>query len=291
MTTENSFPESPFAKYKGELSLGGSSVDCYVLDDKSRVISLRAAVKAIAKIEGSNLGDYIGVSALKPYINKALVLDETVEFNIPGTQLKGRGIPAERFLDICQAYVGAFSSGELTTERQREIAINCSILLASCAKVGLIALIDEATGYQYEREKNALQIKLRAFIADELRDWEKTFPDELWEEFGRLTKWKGKLHHRPKWWGKLVLELIYDALDPDIAEHLRNNKPKPRFGQNYHQWLTEDVGLKSLVTHIHQIVGIAKTCNSMNELRQKVAHYYNKQPMQLALNFPEIEKR
>jgi hypothetical protein len=116
--------------------------------------------------------------------------------------------------------------------------------LSSCAKVGLIALIDEATGYQHEREENALQLKLRAFIADELRNWEKTFPDELWEEFGRLTKWKGKLHHRPKWWGKLVLELIYDALDPDIAEHLKNNKPKPRFGQNYHQWLTEDVGLK-----------------------------------------------
>jgi P63C domain len=50
----------------------------------------------------------------------------------------------------------------------------------------LIALIDEATGYQYERAEDALQVKLRAFIADELRAWEKTFPDELWEEFGRL---------------------------------------------------------------------------------------------------------
>jgi hypothetical protein len=72
------------------------------------------------------------------------------------------------------------------------------------AKLGLIALIDEATGYQYERAEDALQVKLRAFIADELRAWQKTFPDELWEEFGRLTNWKGALHTRPKWWGNLV---------------------------------------------------------------------------------------
>ncbi len=281
---EDLFPESPFAKYKGELFFGGTSVDCYVLDTKQRVVSLRASVKAIANVEAGNLGDYIGASALRPYIDKELVLSETIEFTIPETNLKGKGITAERLLDICQAYVRAFSEGSLTTDRQKEIAIKCSILLSSCAKVGLIALIDESTGYQHEREENALQLKLRAFIADELRNWEKTFPDELWEEFGRLTKWKGKLHHRPKWWGKLVLELIYDALDPDIAEHLKNNKPKPRFGQNYHQWLTEDVGLKSLVTHIHQVIGIAKTCKDMEELREKVAHYYNKQPLQLSLS-------
>ena len=284
------YPLSPFAKYPGELHLGDATVDCYVLDTKDRVISLRATVKSIAQTDASNLGDYIGAQALKPFINKDIVLGETIEFHIPGTQLKGRGIPAERFLDICQAYVSALSAGKLTTDRQREIAIRCSILLASCAKVGLIALIDEATGYQDEREANALQIKLRAFIADELREWEKTFPDELWDEFGRLTNWKGKLHHRPKWWGKMVLELIYDALDPDIANHLRNSKPPPRYKQNYHQWLTENIGLKALITHIHQVLGIAKTCNNMAELREKVAHYYKKEPMQLAMQFPEVEE-
>ncbi|EGV28065.1 protein of unknown function P63C-containing protein [Thiorhodococcus drewsii AZ1] len=290
MADDTSFPESPFAKYPGELHLGATVVDCYVLDTKERVISLGATVKAIAEKAGGNLGEYLGVQALKPFINKDMILGETIDFNIPGTQLKGRGIPAERFLDICQAYVSALASGALMTDRQRDIAIRCSILLSSCAKVGLIALIDEATGYQKEREEDALQIKLRAFIADELREWEKTFPDALWEEFGRLSKWKGKLHSRPKWWGKLVLELIYDALDPDIAAHLKANKPPPRHGQNYHQWLTEDVGLNALITHIHQVIGIAKTCETMEELREKVAHFYNKQPMQIAMRFPEINE-
>ncbi len=73
----------------------------------------------------------------------------------------------------------------------------------------LDALIDEATGYQYERAEDALQVKLRAFIADELCDWEKAFPDELWQEFGRLTGRETPLQTRPKWWGKLVIEMIY----------------------------------------------------------------------------------
>jgi len=280
---EKSFPPSPFAKYSGTLQLGNTIVDCYVLDTGERVISSRSAVKAIANKERGGLADYIEVKSLKPYINSELMLAETIDFNIPGTQYTGKGITTKNFLAICRAYVNAFaannankSAKDALTERQKEIAINCSIMLSACAEIGLDALIDEATGYQYERPEDALQIKLKAFfLPDNLfREWEKTFSDELWEEFGRLTNWKGALHSRPKWWGKLVMELIYDALDPDIAEHLRKHKPPPREGLNYHQWLSSDVGLSALTNHINQVIGIAKTCDTIHELREKVAHYY-----------------
>lgn len=281
---ENSiFPDSPFAKFIGELELGENKIDCYVLDTQERVISMGATVKALAKTKSADLAEYIGVKALNPYINKDLILAETVEFNIPGTHYKGRGLKAEIFLDICNAYVNAFSDGVLITPKQQEIAIRCSVLLASCAKVGLIALIDEATGYQYERKENALQLKLKAFVADEMRGWEKTFPDELWEQFGRLTSWQGTLHARPKWWGKLVIELIYEALDADVAKYLRANKPPPVHKQNYHQWLTKHYGLKQLITHIYEIIGMAKTCSNIKELQENVAYHYRKKPMQLTM--------
>ena len=260
--------ESPFAKYSGSLSLGDKPVDCYVLDDKNRVISMRATVKAIANDDNGDLLKYVGVKSLQPYIDSAGISSR---------------ITAETFLDICSAYVSALTSGAPLTEKQRGIAINCSILLSACAKTGLIALIDEATGYQYEREEDALQVKIRAFISEELRAWEKTFPDELWEEFGRLTHWQGSLQQRPKYWGKLVLELIYDAMDPDVAKYLKENKPKPRHGLNYHQWLSEDLGVKALTTHLNQVIGIAKTCNTMEELRHKVALYYGKEDLQLSM--------
>ena len=86
-----------------------------------------------------------------------------------------------------------------------------------------------------------------------------------------------------KYWGKLVLELIYDALDPDVAAYLKQNRPAPRHVRNYHQWFTEEYGVNQLVTHINQITGIAKTCSTMEELRHKVALYYKKDQLQLAI--------
>lgn len=278
-------PPSPFAKFPGKLDLGGASLDVYVLDTKERVVNLATAVRAIADREGGNLGEYIGVSSLKGYVDKDLVLGETIDFHIPGTSFRGRGITAERFLEMCQGYVAALQAGALNTERQREIAIKCSVLLASCAKVGLIALIDEATGYQYERAEDALQVKLRAFISEELRAWEKTFPDELWEEFGRLTNWQGSLHSRPKWWGKLVTKLIYDTLDPDVAKYLKENKPPA--GVRWHQQLTENYGARHLVSRCFEIIGMSKTCRTMPELTEKVDKHYGRPSLQLPLYLPE----
>jgi hypothetical protein len=279
-------PPSPFAKFRGQLDLGGNPIDVYVLDTGERVLSMRGAVKAMTGQDAGNLVEYLSVQGLKDFINKDLVLVETKDFFIPGTQFRGRGITAEQFEAILTAYVKALNAGTLTTDRQRAIAVTCAILSTAFLRVGIIAQIDEATGYQYVRAEDALQIKLRAFIADELRAWEKTFPDELWEQFGRLTNWKGSLHRRPKWWGHLVMELIYDALDPDIAQYLRENKPRPYHGQNYHQWFTQDVGLKALIPHIFEIIGMAKTCRDMRELREKVAEHYGREPVQLTMYLP-----
>ena len=273
----------PVARFRGELMLGDTPLDCYVLNTGERVISLRAAVKAIAERDHGRLGDYVGIVALKPVIDSNLVLGESCVFEIPGTQFPGKGITAERFVDICNAYVNALHAGALATERQRQIAVRCAIVVAASAKLGIVSLVDEATGYQYVRKENALQLKLRAFIADEMREWEKEFPDDLWMELGRLTNWQGSLHHRPKWWGKLVMELIYYALDPDVACHLKENKPAPTKGQNYHQWFTENFGIQQLRSHIHQIIGIAKTCDSLAELREIVAETYGRDGPQLRL--------
>ena len=131
-----------------------------------------------------------------------------------------------------------------------------------------------------------MQIKLRLFLEEEMRKWEKTFPDELWREFGRLTNWSGNAHQRPKYWGKLVIELVYEYLDRDVAEWLKKNAPKPRHGQNYHQWLSGQYGLKKLLEHIWMLIGMASACQSMGELRRRMAEKYGRQPIQLTLYLP-----
>lgn len=283
-------PPSPFAKHRGTVTLNGVDVDVYVLDTDERVISLRAAVKVLTGTDGGILEDYIGVKALKDFVNSDLVLEETVDFHIPGTQFRGKGITAEQFEGILSGYVRALQAGALKTDRQKEIAVNCAILGTAFLRTGIVALIDEATGYQYERAADALEVKIKAYVAEELRAWEKTFPDELWEHFGRLTNWKGSLHKRPKWWGHLVNELIYEAMDPDIAKYLKENKPKPFHGQNYHSWLTEDVGLKALIPHIYKIIGMAEGCKDMRELQDRVAARYGRSRVQLTLYLPSPKR-
>lgn len=245
------------------------------------MIALRATVRAIANADSGDLAKFIGVSSLESFINKDLILAELLEFSIPGTQLRGMGLTTEHFELICRGYVQALYQNAPLTDRQREIAIKCAVLTSGLARTGLDALIDEATGFQYERAEDALQVKLRAFIADELRAWEKTFPDELWEEFGRLTSWQGALHNRPKWWGKLVIELIYDTLDKDVAEYLKNNKPEGDV--RWHQQLTTNIGVRQLVSRCYEIIGMAKTCKDIRELKQKVAEHYGKKAVQFTL--------
>lgn len=282
-------PKLPFAKWRGTIDLGGDELDVYVLNTEQRVISLRSAVRSIANADSGDLAKFIGVSSMKPFINNELILAELLEFSIPGTQFTGRGMTTEHFELICRGYVQALYENAPLTERQREIAIKAAVLTAGLTRTGLDALIDEATGYQYERAEDALQVKLRAFIAEELRAWEKTFPDELWEEFGRLTGWKTPLSGRPKWWGKLVTEMIYDTLDPDVAEYLKKNKPPA--GAKWHQQLTENYGIRQLVSRCYEVIGMAKTCDDIHELRAKVALHYEKQPVQFTLYLPKAEAK
>ena len=277
-------PESPFAKYQGVIELVGVQINCYVLDTGQRVLALRSAVKAIADADSGDLAKFIGVAPLNPFINKDLVLAELIEFSIPGTHMKGLGLTTEKFELICRGYVQALYQGADLTDRQRQIALKCALITSGLTRTGLDALVDEATGYQYDRVEDALQVKLRAFIAEELRAWEKTFPDALWEEFDRLTNWSQPLHLRPRWWGKLVIELIYDTLDPDVAEYIKNNKPPA--DARWHQQLTENYGVRHLVSRCYEIIGMSKACKDIRELRQKVAEHYGNKRVQFTLYLP-----
>lgn len=286
-STTSKEPTIPVARWQGILEIGSEELPCYVLNDGRRVLSRTGTTSLLTDGKGGgNLEQYITVQVLQPYID-ANIAERMIEFIIPEVVNKTvRGLTAEDFLEICKAYVKARDANALKTPSQLSIAIKSVMFLSACAKTGLIALIDEATGYQYERPEDALRLKLKMFLEDEMRKWERTFPPELWQEFGRLTHWKGSINSRPKYWGKLVMELIYEYLDPDIADWLKKNAPAPQKGQNYHQWLSGQYGLQKLIQHIWMVIGMAKPCNSMYELREKMAVQFGREPVQLTLFMP-----
>lgn len=290
----------PKATYRGYLTFGTVDIPCYVLDNGQRVIGRTSLTEWLTGIKGGgHLEQYVGITALSAFLNLESVIDRMVSFRLSEVEGLGRsakGLPADLVIEICQAFVATLeastqpNSEVVLTPRQTEIAIKASMFVAGCAKVGLDALIDEATGNQYERAADALQLKLRMYLADEMRQWEKTFPDELWKEFGRLTNWKGAVTKRPKYWGKLVMELVYDYLDPDVSNWLKENAPKPRHGRNYHLWLNDQYGLKKLVEHIWMLVGMASACHNMPELKSKMAEKFGRQPVQYTLFLPPPTK-
>lgn len=297
LVPEESKPTSdltlPTAKHKGFLNLLEVNIPCYVLDNGQRVIGRTATTEMLSgfKAQG-DLEGYLRSQNLKPFVDIDMVVAKMVSFRLPEVEQLGReakGLPADLLIEICQGLVAAMQASQQEvpkvklTPRQIAMAVKASMFLAACAKVGLDALIDEATGYQFVREEDALQVKLRAYLEKEMRKWEKTFPDELWIEFGRLTNWHGSVTNRPKYWGQLVMALVYEYLDPDVARWLKENAPKPQKGQNYHQWLTSQYGLRKLVEHIWMLIGISRTCYNVDELKQKLEQMFGKGRVQYDL--------
>jgi len=52
----------------------------------------------------------------------------------------------------------------------------CDVLMRGLAHVGIVALVDEATGYQYDRASKLLKRFLSSSFSKELLRWAKTFP-------------------------------------------------------------------------------------------------------------------
>ena len=284
----------PIARWMGFIELANATIDCYVLEDGRRVLSINGAVKALSGLETGHgrLDKYIGVTALRPFIDAQLLMDGLIEFEIPGSNNNfgnARGLLTDDFETIMGAFIDALAADAALTQNQMKMAIRCAVLSRGLLRTGLTALVDEATGYQQIRKEDELQVRLRAFISNELRPWERTFPDDLWEQFGRLTGWKDSLTNRPRYWGKLVIKFIYDTLPEGVAEYLKNNRP-PK-GVMWHQQLTENYGVQRLVTRCIEVATLARTCRDMQELSEKVALHFGRKPMQFSLSDLMNEER
>lgn len=273
-----------------------NNIPCYNLDNGQRVFRLTDMTLALRGKSHGKFANYLATSNIKKYIPARLIPLQTEDSDRTprGVTLADnngqiiRTYDAEDFIDICMAFIEAYDDDVKLSDAQQEIVKRAKAFIRATAKIGITGLIDEATGYQYLRPEDELSLKLSYFLATELQEWEKTFPDDLWVEFGRLTNWKGSLKLRPKYWGNLVKEFIYEYLDEDVAHWLFNNRPPKITGKKLHQWLNKERGVRKLLEHIYQVIGIAKTCDKIGELRYQVAKNFSKDAFQPRL-FEEKE--
>jgi hypothetical protein len=278
-------PKLPVALFHGKLKMGDASFAVYVLDNRKRVMAQREVVRVLTgRRESGGLGLRLSSKVLRKYIDPDAIVAQALQFSIPGTQYTGNGYEATLLLDICDAFLRAREDAAADlTPIQLEIAKQAEIITRACARVGIIALIDEATGYQEFRQKQELQLKLQAFIAEDLQEWALMFPQEFWFELARLEGVHYSPRSRPLRWGKYIMAFVYDAVDGsgDIGKQLRKLNPDPHHGKNHHQWLKE-FGRQKVHDQVERVITIMKLCDSMDDFRQKFAKVFKKTDPQMS---------
>jgi P63C domain len=285
-TESNASEHFPIALFPGKLTIGDAEFSVYVLDNGKRVMAQREVVRVLTGHVKGDLGSYLKSQSLQPYINPDEIVRQTIQFKIPGTQYKGNGYEATLLLDICDAYLRAREAGDLAPN-QKDIAKQSEIITRACAKVGIIALIDEATGYEAFKKKRDLQLKLQAFIADDMQEWARMFPHEFWFELARLEGIHYSPRNRPLRWGRYIMAFVYDAIDGDVGKKLRELNPDPHFKQNHHQWLRE-FGREKVHNQLERVITIMKLCDDMDDFRKKFARVFRKSPLQTEFSWGEM---
>lgn len=159
------------------------------------------------------------------------------------------------------------------------------------ARVGITALVDEATGYQYEREHDELQKILKAYISEKLLPWQKRFPDIFYKELFRLNGWNytvNGIKKRPSVIGKWTNTIIYGELPKGVLNELKKKTPKSESGNRtgrYHQYLTEDVGEPNLEKQINKIVTLFQVSDNMSQFWHNFKKMKDRQSGQLEIPF------
>ena len=274
--------DPPKVAYDGFLEIGGIEFDCAVLDDETRVISETKFMESMGMYRSGALSTrrsdddtgartplHLAYKNLKPYIDKHLsgVHAEPVKYRARNGSI-GNGIRAEVLPKICEVWLDARNAGVLGP-RQQQIAERADILIRGFAHSGVIARVDEATGYQYARQRDALEKLLEEFISEELRRWVKTFPAEYFKELCRLRGVQFRPDMRlPQYFGHLTNDIVYKRLHPRVLQELKEKTGRTDNGHRpnkLHQYLSEDAGHPKLLQHLGTVVGYMRLAESYEE--------------------------
>jgi hypothetical protein len=143
------------------LKFGDISIACAVLDDGQRVLVQRSTANALGvkgsgaywtkkrqDKEGALLPEYVSANYLEPFISEETrkSLLKTVTYKNKKGEM-AEALPAENLAAICDIWIQADQKGAVK-ESGKNAAKIAYIIMRGLATVGIIALVDEATGYQ-----------------------------------------------------------------------------------------------------------------------------------------------
>lgn len=265
----------------------GIDVDCYVLDDaqKSAVISQRGMAAALGFkegggarfrrfMEGKVIGRYLGADLREK-------VENPVKFQYlgvgPRNQSEVFGYDVSVLIDVCKAIASA-DKDDVLLAHQKPIAKQAAIILGASAKLGIQHLVYSLSGYDPTREETIAAFKM--YVAEEARDYEREFPEQLYLEWYRLYGLPVPERGNPWKFRHLTVEHVYWPLAKSrgrILELTRVQKSKAEDrNKKLHQFLS-DVGVKALRQHLGQLLGAAQLSDSREDYEKNVRRLFGDQ--------------
>lgn len=272
------------ADYRGEVDLAGFVLACAVLDDGTRVLSERSVSSALAhertpadysrKQVAAAAGQEVLPAFISPTLAKYLPPEARKKLANPiryqlkkGFGIPAIGIEATLLADICEAFLSAREDGALSPAELGK-AKAADRLMRALARVALVALIDEATGFQVARDRDELQKLLAKYVSEEHRPWMQKFPNEYYVELFRLRNVKtDDVRKRPQYFGKLTNDVVYSRLLPGMLPKLDEVNPtneQGRRARKHHQHLLEQ-GDEHLTRHLAGVVYLMRSSANWTE--------------------------
>jgi len=262
-----------------------NNIRCAVLEGEIRVLVLEGVLRFLLNAPYPamiRLADYNidGVSlppvADRSIANSSLIsyfkakFGQNTKFSVEYISQGGRirtGMPDFILQGICEAVLEAQNTGEIDA-RFEDMAKRISKLATDLMNVGLVPLIDEATGYQKTRVHTVLAKILDKYIQPHFSEWSKTFPDEFYEHIFRLYDWQydPQSVKRPSYIGIFTNEYVYKRLAPGVYEEIRKRKPEKR--ERIHQLFSGEIGYPALAQHIDRVVLIMELSHTLTEFKR-----------------------
>ena len=243
---------------------------------------------------------FLAAKNLEPFISKDLERSTMPVLFTPlvaggkgGGKSVAFGYRAELLPEVCKVFLDARAAGSLNGN-QVHIAAKCEQLLTGLAAVGIIALVDEATGYQEDRNRDALHQILARYVNPELLPWSQRFPDEYYKQLFRLHDWPYNPPQvkRPQIVGKITNKIVYEKLPPGVLEELQKRNPVTPRGyrkHRHHQHLTPDVGNPHLEKQLLAVTTLMRAAPNWRTFERLFQRAFPARQTELEFDQPDDE--
>lgn len=304
----------PQASHDGPLQIGDAVLVAAVLQNGKRLLAQGTFLKAIGRSRTPKAGTgglttvdglpfFLQAEILKPFISEELSSSTTPIFFRLRSGQRAVGYDAMLLPMVCQVYLrlrndlnekirtrdhAIQKSATASLKQYDHIITACDVLVQGLAMRGIIALVDDATGYRANQAKEDMLRVIAQYIAPDLRRWTQKFPPEFFEEIYRLYGWEykpGSIKH-PQYVGKLINKYVYEPLPPGVLEAMRNTVPKNESGARtakLWQTLSIGTGIPHLDRQIADIYMMMRLSVDKDELANNFERLFGQQ-LQLRLH-------